>query len=204
MTYSLEQACRDFSALDAHTRGDHNAMRGVGNPLVDQIRAAIEPYMIGQRQPLLSPSAREYPRISDGLDRAHAVGMDIRTGAPEGIDAGAFLRKRLRNLEKGGQPVGVAVVHCRELTYDDHGSTPASRAHIVPIGWSYEEFAHSIAHSTWACWLCDRGQNYDCESFLLVSCGAVIHVLSSCRRCRGELNYKGLDWSDRFPRCEAR
>lgn len=74
---------------------------------------------------------------------------------------------------------------------------PASIAYVVPVGWSREKVAREVAHSTWACWLCERGQSYNCESFLMVSCGAFVHVLSACRQCRRELVGPGLDWVDR-------
>ncbi|TWH10776.1 hypothetical protein L618_000400002570 [Rhodococcus rhodochrous J45] len=40
---SCRELKRLFPALEAQERGDWTAMRGAGNPLVDQIQAAMEP-----------------------------------------------------------------------------------------------------------------------------------------------------------------
>ncbi|AWZ24212.1 hypothetical protein CEJ39_08480 [Rhodococcus pyridinivorans] len=194
--YSLDELRLMFPALDAHERGDSDAMRGVGDPIVDQIRAVMEPYFLEDPQRPLSPAAREYPSVSDGLDRAQTVALSIRERR-EGVERGSFQDRQLKALNRGGQPVGVVVLHCREWTYDSAYSVPQSVAVIVPIGWPREELARHIARDTWACWLCERAQSYNCESFLMVSCGAVVHVLSACRLCRGELDFPGLDWADR-------
>ncbi|MEE2033635.1 hypothetical protein [Rhodococcus chondri] len=194
--YSRDELRLMFPALDAHERGDSDAMRGVGDPIVDQIRAVREPYFLDEPQRPLSPAAREYPSVSDGLDRAHdGVALSIRE-RPDGVERGSFQDRQLKALKSGGQPAGIVVLHCRQLTYDSDYPVPQSMAVIVPIGWPREEVAREIAHSTWACWLCERGQNYNCESYLMVSCGAIVHVMSACRRCRSELDHDGLDWAD--------
>ncbi|QQM54198.1 hypothetical protein [Rhodococcus pyridinivorans] len=194
--YSLDELRLMFPALDAHERDDSHAMRGVGNPIVDQIQAVMEPYFLDEPQRTLSPAARSYPVVSDGLDRAQTVALDVRERR-DGVERGSFQDRQLKALNRGGQPVGVVVLHCREWTYDSAYPVPQSMAVIVPVGWPREEVAQEIAHSTFACWLCERGQSYNCESFLMVSCGAVVHVLSACRQCRRELDLPGLDWAGR-------
>lgn len=182
---SYEELKRLYPALEAHERGDSDAMRGVGNPFVDQIQAAMEPYFLGELQRSLSPAARNHPAVSDGLDRAQTVALSI---CEDG---------HTRSFSHDGQPVGIVALHCREWTYDSDYSVPQSVAYVVQPGLPREEFARHIARDTWACWLCERDQNYNCESFLMVSCGAIIHVLSACRQCRRELDHRGLDWADR-------
>lgn len=192
---SYEELKRLYPALDAQERGDTDAMRGFGNPLVDQIRAVLEPYFLNEPQQALSPAARYFPTVSDGLDRARTVALSIREERGD-VERGSFQDRQLKSLSRGGQPVGIVVLHCREWTYDSDYSVPQSMAGIVPVGWPREEVARAIAHSTFACWLCERGQSYNCESYLMVSCGAIVHVMSACRRCRTELDHDGLDWTD--------
>lgn len=185
--YSLDELRLMFHALDAHERGDSDAMRGVGDPIVDQRLTAM------QHGGNLSPAAREFPVVSEGLDRAQTVALNTQE-QKEIRDRGSFLERRRAVLSRDGEPVVLVVLHCREWTYDNR-ARPASLAYVVPVLYSPEKFAREIARDTWACWLCERGQSYNCESFLMVSCGAIVHVMSACRQCRRELDHDGLDWA---------
>ncbi|WP_047888886.1 hypothetical protein [Rhodococcus sp. ARP2] len=190
-SHSLTELRKTFSALDAHERGDYAALRQ-SNPLVDRIQAAMNPFVVGKPQRPLSPSARAFPVVSDGLDRARTVALDSREA--EIRDRGSFLERRLEVLNRGGEPVVIVVLHSKKWTYD--GEIPASIAEVVPVGYPPEEAARRIAHSAWDCWFCDREMSYNAESYLMVSCAAIVHVMSACRRCRKMLDHNGLDWAD--------
>ncbi|WP_433611080.1 hypothetical protein [Prescottella agglutinans] len=92
--YSLEQACRDFSALAAMVRGDYDALRQA-NAIADQIRAARESrirtlkeggVLSDRRARLFSPGARSHQEISTGVDRAQAIPLKFDVDGLREVD----------------------------------------------------------------------------------------------------------------------
>lgn len=130
---SYEEWKRLFPALEAQERGDWKAMRGAGDPLADQVKAARQLRIrslekggvLSARLQRLSPAARNHPVISAGLDRAQKIPSRFDLIGLAGLD------RVYSNTGRGLLPLGIhTAAELRVEELDRLGITPGEQALI--------------------------------------------------------------------------
>lgn len=227
---SYDELKRLYPALDAQDRGDYTALRAPhpfvdqaqaamdhGGNLSPAARShpVISEGIDRAQEVVLSPTAvrSSLPRILANIGREplphNPEGYnekDLR--ALEKIHLGAEAQERLDHeyelmtdvQERSGQPGCVVALHCKEWTYDSDYPSPRSPAWSLSRFWSPKRAARRVAQGCWDCWFCDRNVNRNPEDYLLVSCGAVVHMFATCRTCKADFDRDtepgGLDWAN--------
>lgn len=225
---SYDELKRMYPALDAHERGDYAALRAShplvdqsqaamdhGGDLSPAARfhPIISEGIDRAQQVALSPNAAgsSLPRILANIGREplpHNPQGYKEEGlrALEQIHVGADEQERLDYKyelmtdiqERSGQPGCMVALHCKGWTYDSDYPAPRSPAWPLSRMWTPKRAARRVAQGCWDCWFCDGAVNRNPEYYLLVSCGAVVHMFATCPTCKADFDRDtepgGLDW----------